>query len=130
MRKISLLILMILFAAPVWAEPHNHEENEVAEIEMTDTALQTYGIQTQIFAGEEINLPKSAVVQSRDEYFVYKKEGVHFQEIEIHPEEITPETVSFHYHTDEPETEFVISGAPYLRIVFLNHKNPIEGHVH
>lgn len=132
MKKISLFFLALVFSTAVFAtDAHDHdEEKEAIEIELSGTAIQNYGITTMTVKGEDITLPKSAVVLSKDEFFIYRQEGKHFQEIEIHPIQITSDTISFEYHTDEPESEFVITGVPYLRVVFLSNKNPIEGHAH
>jgi hypothetical protein len=75
--------------------------------------------------GSVITLPRAALVISKDEYFVYEKESGHFKEIEIIPTKITGKSVAFSH--DSP-AEFAITGAKYLRIIFLNDKNPEEGH--
>lgn len=118
MKKFSF-ILALIFSLPVYAQ----------EVELSPAAVKNYGIETSVFEGQTVALPRSALVASRDEYFVYMKDDKHFQELEVHPLEITADFVSIAFETDE-EREFVITGAPYLRIVFLSNANPATGHSH
>lgn len=133
MPKINLLTLIFaaLFSATAWASDiHGDEEIPITEVELSEAALQNYDIKTTTIAGEKITLPATAVVASQDEFFAYIREGKHFRQIEIHPTARSMDTISFEYHTEEPSSEFVTNGAPYLRIVFLNNANPITGHAH
>jgi hypothetical protein len=126
-NKIFFLAVLCTLSMPVLAEEHEHKN--VSKIELSNEAIVNYGIQfQQVESIPSITLPKTAIVISKDEYFVYAKKGKHFQEIKIHPTQITDNSISFQNETDAQE--FVITSAPYLRIVFLNNKNPSEGHSH
>jgi hypothetical protein len=125
MNKI-IMAAALLLAGPVWADERGHE-SEIAEIELSPGAIRNYGIETAKFAdGETQTLPRAAMVAAKDEYFIYAMDGGHFTEIEIVPLKITNDSVIFRGGGEE----YVISGAKYLRVIFLNNKNPSEGHGH
>jgi hypothetical protein len=121
----KILAIFLLLAAPAFAEaPHGDEGRE---IDVSSAAVKNYEIQTETFPAKIILLPRDAVVASKGDYFAYEKEGGHFREIEIRPLKITGESVLFSHRT---AAEFVISGAKYLRVIFLNAKNPEASHTH
>lgn len=108
---------------------HDDHDDEVTEIKLSKEALLGYGIQSEkVEKDMVVQLPISAVIFSKDEHFIYSKEGNEFSEFEVHPEEITEDTISFLNNTGKDE--FVVNGAKYLRMVFLNNKNPSSGHAH
>ncbi|MDR2860988.1 MAG: hypothetical protein LBV07_00320 [Syntrophobacterales bacterium] len=151
MKKFSLLILaMVIFAAAGFLfffdhhghdhnhgrhDGHNHGDDEHREddvnVELSEAAIDNYGIRTRSIApGATITLPHEAVVASRDEYFVYARDGVGFREIEVHPVKIEKKSITLANPDLHGGEEIVISGARYLRIVFLKINNPHTGHVH
>lgn len=113
MRKISIVILiLILIPFLSFAEG----------ITISNNAIKNYGIETTITDKKEVVLPRSALVVSRDNYFIYLKNGDSFEEQQIYPVKVTKDSVTFKYDTVK-EREFVIQGAPYLRIIFLNNND-------
>jgi hypothetical protein len=125
MNKI-IAIFALFSAAPVRAGEQGRE-SETAGIELSAEAIRNYGIETAKPAETETQtLPRAALVSAKDERFVYAKEGGRFIEIEIKPLQITSESVVFQDKDRAANKEYAISGAKYLRIIFLNNKNPAE----
>jgi hypothetical protein len=119
----KIIAILLLLSAPAWAE---ERRDEGGSAEISQEAVKNYGIRTEMFrGGSVVTLPRAALVISKNEYFVYEKESGRFKEIEITPIKITGESVAFSH--DAP-AEFAVSGAKYLRIIFLNDKNPEESH--
>lgn len=114
MKKISIILLLFLMM-------YNYAES----IELSGNAMKNYGIKTTVTNGKNITLPRSALVVYRDEYYIYLKNGEEYEEMQIFPTKVTKEIVTFTQDTAE-EREFVISGAPYLRIIFLNSDEAAE----
>lgn len=108
MKKISIIILILI---PLFSY--------AKEVTLSDNAVKTYGITTIKTNQKSVTLPRSAIVVSRDNYFVYLKNKNSFEEIQIHPSKVTKDKVTFQLKTNE-EREFVTNGSPYLRIIFLN----------
>lgn len=108
MKKISFIILMMI---PLLSFAES--------IELSKNAMKNYGIETTVTDKKDVTLPRSALVVSRDEYYIYLKSGNSFEEQQIFPTKVTKDIVSFKLDTVK-EREFVISGAPYLRIIFLS----------
>ena len=114
-------------------DEHKHGEDEkyMADVELSETAVEIYDIRTRkISSGKPVALPRAAVVAFKDEYFAYVKSGDYFHEIEIRPTKVEKEFVSLGSLSLHDGEEIVVSGAAYLRIVFLNNKNPSHGHSH
>lgn len=134
MKKIfkHLLIAILIGIDPVSAMAKEDHKDEAGEIELSVKAIQNYGITSNIFKITEgqITLPRSAVVVSKDEFFIYEKEGEHFKQVEVHPTNHVNGTVVFAPEHDDEEHEIVTTGASYLRIVFLSNANPEAGHSH
>jgi hypothetical protein len=119
----KIILILLLLSAPAWAE-ERHDDG--GSVELSREAAENYGIRTEMFlGGPVITLPRDALVISKDECFVYEKRDGHFMEIGITPAKITGESVVFSHGGP---AEFAISGAKYLRIIFLNDKNPETGH--
>jgi hypothetical protein len=112
---------MGIIALPAVADEHGH--GEVADVELSQAATQNYGIKT-IPAADGMTLPRGAVIQSKDEVFAYIKSGDDFREVELEDGK-TLYGVSL-----DDDDEIVVEGAKYLRIIFLNNKNPSSGHSH
>lgn len=108
MKKISIIIFMIL---PLLSYGK--------EIEISDNAVKNYEIETYITDSKNVTLPRSALVVSRDNYFIYIKDRNFFEEIQVYPVKVTKDVVVLKFDTVK-EREFVTKGSPYLRIVFLN----------
>lgn len=108
MKKISFIILMMI---PLFCFAEG--------VELSQNAMKNYGIETAVVNKKDVTLPRSALVVSRDNYFIYVKNGNSFEEQQIYPVKVTKDIVSFKLDTAE-EREFVTKGAPYLRIIFLN----------
>ena len=114
---------------------HSHEyehEDHETQVKLSEAAIENYGIRTRkVLSGSPITLPRTAVVAFKDEYFIYIKSYDEFREIEASPTMINKDSVTLgavNLHKDE---EIVVSGAAYLRIIFLNHRNPSDhGHFH
>jgi hypothetical protein len=127
MKNRFLIIAFLLAAIPAFADEHGHEDAG-AEIEISAQAVENYGIKTAAFSGRAIELPHAGAVASKDEWFVYEKDGEHFKQIEIRPVKITTGTIVF--ENEEGERTLAISGAKYLRLISLANANPEAGHGH
>lgn len=108
MRKISFIILMMI---PLLSFAQS--------VELSKNAEKNFEIKTTVTDKKNVTLPRDALVVSRDEYYIYIKNGNSYEQQQIFPTKVTKDTVSFTLDTVQ-EREFVISGAPYLRIIFLN----------
>lgn len=108
MKKISFIILMMI---PLLSFAEG--------VELSKNAIKNFGIETTVTDKKDVTLPRSALVVSRDEYYIYLKNGNSFEEQQIFPKKVTKDIVSFTFDTVK-EREFVTNGAPYLRIIFLN----------
>lgn len=108
MKKISFIILMMI---PLFSFAEG--------VELSQNAEKNFGIETAVINSKNITLPRSALVVSRDNYFIYLKNGNSYEEQQIYPSKVTKDTVHFQLDTAE-EREFVTKGSPYLRIIFLN----------
>lgn len=116
MKKISL-ILILLITAPLYSYSK--------EITISQNAMKNYGIETVVVNKKVITLPRTALVVSRDDYYIYLKNGSAFEELQIYPTSITKDKVVFKLDKDA-KREIVTKGSPYLRLVFLNDTDSAE----
>jgi len=133
MNKI-IIICAMFFAVPAWTNENDHEhehETNAAEIKLSVEAIRNYGIKTiKPAKSKKQTLPRTALVVAKNEYFIYAKDNEHFMEIKIIPLKITGKSVTFQDTDYEADKEYVVSGAKYLRIIFLNNRNPQKRHAH
>lgn len=107
------------------------EEEDAELVALSDAARQNYNIRTQTFTAKGlVTLPKAAVITVGKQYFAYVYDGVHFRELSIQPVSISSGSVVFPYQNTADAEQFVVEGADYLRIVFLNNNSSAAGHSH
>ncbi|MDR3208728.1 MAG: hypothetical protein LBT45_02655 [Rickettsiales bacterium] len=121
MRNKLLAVFLVAITLPPAAAEERH--GEAADVELSPAAIQNYGVKTMP-AAAGMELPMGAVIQSRDGFFAYIKSGGDFREVELEDGK-TLDGVSLGI-----DDEIVVEGAKYLRIIFLNNKNPSSGHSH
>lgn len=112
MKKISVLILIMI--------PFISYSQEIL---LSDNAMKNYGIETFVTDNQTVTLPRSALVVSRSDYFIYLKKGDGFVEQQIYPTSVNKTSFTFKLDSME-KREFVTKGSPYLRIIILNGLEP------
>lgn len=110
----------------------NATENEEHEdIELSAQAIENYNLKFEIInQNEPFTLKKTAIINAQDKYFIYKKDGHGFEQIQIEPIKIDENSISFSSSEIQKGDEIVVSGSRYLRVIFLDMESGEVGHAH